>query len=104
MDRATLERKLQLRSWRRGVREMDLLLGRFANACLGELDAVEIRAYEALLDQNDADISDIVFGMAGSETHASIVRRIRAHHGIGGDPGGRSPQVTSRPMAGGDGA
>ena len=83
MDRANLERKLRIRSWRRGTKEMDLLLGRFADARLASLCDSEIQAYSALLDRGDPEISDILFGNCPPRDHASIAARIRMHHAIG---------------------
>lgn len=62
-DQLTIERKrLKFRSWHRGTREMDLLLGRFADRQLDSCDAGSLRAYAALLDQSDPDIYDWVSG------------------------------------------
>ena len=46
-------KKLRFRSWHRGMREMDLILGRFADAELGALTDEEIDQYEGLLDFPD---------------------------------------------------
>ena len=46
-------KKLLFRSWHRGMREMDLILGRFADAELGALTDEEIDQYEGLLDFPD---------------------------------------------------
>ena len=86
MDRETLERKLRIRSWRRGTKEMDLLLGRFADARLAGLHDSELRAYEALLDRGDPDICDILFGLRSPGKLSPIIARIRTHHGIGDPP------------------
>ena len=62
-DKLEIDRKrLKFRSWHRGTREMDLLLGRFADARLGVLDHDALRAYAALLEQPDPDIYDWVSG------------------------------------------
>ena len=58
-----IERKrLKFRSWHRGTREMDLLLGRFADRHLDAFDGSTLRAYAALLEQPDPDIYDWVCG------------------------------------------
>ncbi|MBX6320441.1 MAG: succinate dehydrogenase assembly factor 2 [Rhodospirillaceae bacterium] len=49
-------RQLRYRSWHRGSRELDLLLGRFADARLHELDAAQLERYAALLACPDPDI------------------------------------------------
>jgi antitoxin CptB len=55
-------RRLRMRSWRRGMKEMDLILGRFADARLGELTADELALYDGLLAENDQDLYDWVAG------------------------------------------
>ena len=63
IDRLEATRKrLKFRSWHRGTREMDLLMGRFADAVLGSCDETLLTAYEALLEENDPDIYDWVCG------------------------------------------
>lgn len=49
-------RRLKMRSWRRGMKEMDLILGRFADECLAQLQDSELDSYEALLSENDQDL------------------------------------------------
>jgi antitoxin CptB len=49
-------KKLHMRSWRRGMKEMDLILGPYADAHIGQLGPDELDAYERLLDENDQDL------------------------------------------------
>lgn len=46
-------RAIRIRAWRRGMREMDILLGGFAEAKLAELDAHDIGDFERLLEVQD---------------------------------------------------
>lgn len=46
-------RKLLFRSWHRGMRELDLVLGTFADASVDSLTEIEIHQYERLLDIPD---------------------------------------------------
>jgi antitoxin CptB len=55
-------KRLLFRSWHRGTRESDLILGRFADEYLGEFDEAQLDRYEVLLDCTDADIFDWVSG------------------------------------------
>ncbi|MEI8295453.1 MAG: succinate dehydrogenase assembly factor 2 [Alphaproteobacteria bacterium] len=55
-----LLKKLSHLSWHRGTRENDLLLGRFADACLKDMNDEELSIYETLLAQPDPDIYDWV--------------------------------------------
>jgi antitoxin CptB len=55
-------KRLLFRSWHRGTRESDLILGRFADTHLAAFDEAQLDRYEALLDCSDADIFDWVTG------------------------------------------
>ena len=55
-------KKLLFRSWHRGIREMDLILGGFADTAIGSLTDAELDQYEHLLDVQDADILSWVTG------------------------------------------
>ena len=57
-------KRLLFRSWHRGTRESDLILGRFADAHLAGFDKGQLDRCEALLDCPDADIFDWVSGRA----------------------------------------
>jgi antitoxin CptB len=46
-------KRLHFRSWHRGWKETDLILGHFADAKLGSLTPAELDLYEKLLDQDD---------------------------------------------------
>ena len=49
-------KKLIFRSWHRGTREVDLLLGRFADAHVPEFDAAQAALYDRFLNNSDPDI------------------------------------------------
>lgn len=49
-------KRLHMRSWRRGMKEMDLILGGFADRRLAGLNADQLAQYEALLAENDQDL------------------------------------------------
>ena len=49
-------KRIVMRSWRRGTREMDLILGPFSDGPLAELPPADVDAYEALLEEQDVDI------------------------------------------------
>jgi len=49
-------KRLRFRSWHRGTREMDLLLGAFADAHLEGLSDDQLGRYEALLELSDPDL------------------------------------------------
>ncbi|MFU0505588.1 FAD assembly factor SdhE [Pseudaminobacter sp. NGMCC 1.201702] len=55
-------RKLLFRSWHRGMREMDLILGGFADRTIDELSDAELDEYEAVLELQDADLLTWITG------------------------------------------
>ena len=57
-------KRLSMRSWRRGTREMDLILGPFADANLAGMTAGELGLYDQLLCENDQDLYQWVTGQA----------------------------------------
>ena len=56
IDDQTLRRQLLFRSWHRGTREMDLILGRFAEGHLAAMDRERLDGYARLLEKADPDI------------------------------------------------
>ena len=75
-------RRLLFRSWHRGIREMDLILGRFADAHIGELSDGELAEFERLLDIPDQELFAWITGAeaAPSEWDRGIFRRLRDFH------------------------
>ena len=70
-------KRLRIRSWRRGTKEMDLILGTFADRHLAELSVPELEAFEALLEENDPDLYRWVSGQAEAPaTHADFIERL----------------------------
>ncbi|MBD3662739.1 succinate dehydrogenase assembly factor 2 [Sulfitobacter aestuariivivens] len=49
-------KRLQMRSMRRGIKEMDLILSSFAAAHLPQLSEADLVLYDQLLNENDHDI------------------------------------------------
>ncbi|WP_084621170.1 succinate dehydrogenase assembly factor 2 [Paracoccus aminophilus] len=45
-----------MRSWRRGMKEMDLILGPFSDSELRSLTPEDLDLYERLLEENDQDL------------------------------------------------
>ena len=56
-------KRLHMRSWRRGIKEMDLVLGRYSDDKLEGMDAVELDLYEALLAEMDQDLLRWITGL-----------------------------------------
>ena len=49
-------RRLCFRSWHRGMKEVDLILGRFAERYLADFDAAQLDRFELLLEARDNDL------------------------------------------------
>jgi antitoxin CptB len=64
IDLAIRRKRLRFRAWHRGMREVDLLLGGFADAELDQMAENELGAFEALLDVPDQDVLAWLTGMA----------------------------------------
>lgn len=62
-------KRLMFRSWHRGTREMDLILGRFADAHVPGFDADELAQYEELLNCSDPDLYNWVTGQEAVPAH-----------------------------------
>ena len=68
---------------RRGIKEMDIILSRYADAHLAGMDAPALDLYEALLNENDQDLYQWVSGQAEAPQElAALISEISAHvHG-----------------------
>jgi len=55
-DLSPRRRKILYHAWHRGTRELDLLLGRFADHAIGTLDEAELDEFEALLEVDDREL------------------------------------------------
>ena len=55
-------RKLKFRAWRRGFREMDLLMGSFADAHIAQMDDAELSEFERLLSTPDWEVYACLIG------------------------------------------
>jgi antitoxin CptB len=73
-------RKILFRSWHRGMREMDLILGQFADANIETLSDDELDQYEALMEALDRDLLKWVTGEAAvpAEFDTPIFHRVVA--------------------------
>ena len=76
-------KRVRMRSWRRGIKEMDLILGGFADARLESLGPAELDAYEAMLNENDQDLYKWVSGaLPMPADHADILTIVADFHKI----------------------
>ncbi len=75
-------RRLLFRSWHRGTREADLIMGRFADAHIGGFSEAELDEYEQLLDALETDLLAWLTGMDAvpAEYDTAMFRRLREFH------------------------
>jgi antitoxin CptB len=80
------QRRILFRSWHRGIREMDLILGRFADAEIAGLCESELDDYELLLEAPDRDVfSWLTFAAEIPSLYDTpVLRKIRAFHNHAG--------------------
>jgi antitoxin CptB len=72
-------RKLLFRCWHRGMREMDLIMGRFADAMVEQLTEDEVAQFEQLMEAPDREILAWITGEAAvpPEHDSALFRRLR---------------------------
>jgi antitoxin CptB len=71
-------KRARFRAWRRGLREIDLILGGFADSEIERLDPEALCAFEALLDLPDQDVYDWIIGRAPAPASvAGLIHRIQ---------------------------
>lgn len=61
-DIDAFRRQLTFRSWHRGTREADLLLGGFADRHLAAFDWAELHHYQRLMEESDPDLYNWISG------------------------------------------
>jgi len=72
-------KRLRMRSMRRGIKEMDLILTAYADARLEAMSEAELAAYDVLLSENDQDLYQWVSGQAPApDALAPLVADVRA--------------------------
>jgi antitoxin CptB len=75
--RETAIKRLKMRSMRRGIKEMDLILSEFAGRALDGMEAADLVLYDALLEENDHDIYAWVNGqIPAPDRYVRLVGRI----------------------------
>lgn len=80
MDRETRLKRLRFRSWHRGTREADLLIGGFFDTAHPGWDEAEIALFETLIEEQDVDIMAWAIGTAACPPPyaGSIVEALKA--------------------------
>jgi antitoxin CptB len=80
-------RKLLFRAWHRGLREVDLILGRFADGNITELTEAELTEFENLMDVPDGELLAWLTGEADvpASHDGPLFRRLRDFRASQGD-------------------
>jgi antitoxin CptB len=75
-------RKLLFRAWHRGTREMDLLMGRFADAALAGMSEAELDQFEQLIEVPDHELFDWIMSDTRpcAECDTAVFARLKAFH------------------------
>ena len=84
-DPETRRRRALYRAAHRGTRELDWLLGRFAEAEVGGFDENELAAFEEFLSLPDPDIQEWLMDPDAPQPHgvaAEFVKRLKQFHRI----------------------
>jgi antitoxin CptB len=83
-DLAMRRRRALYRATHRGSKELDVLLGRFAERHVAAMTEVEIVVFERLIEVADPDIATSLFeGTALGEPELDrLMRRLRCFHGV----------------------
>lgn len=80
-------KRLRMRAWRRGIKEMDLILGPWADAQAEALSDAEVELTEALLGENDHDLYQWVTARIGTasgqprgpQAYGALLDAVAAH-------------------------
>ncbi len=69
-----------MRSWRRGTKEMDLILGPFAEAQLADMAEGDLVLFDVLLGESDTDLYPWITGQAEAPFRLQpLLEQVRQH-------------------------
>lgn len=77
----TRRKRMLFRARHRGIKEMDILLGSFADRHLAGFDAAELDVFEALLEESDHDLLAWIVGdtPVPARADSAVFQRLRTH-------------------------
>ncbi len=80
-QRDAMRRRLKFRSWHRGTREADLLLGSFADRHLDGFSAEQLDRFDRLLGSSDPDLYNWMTGRepVPSDHDHDVMELLKAH-------------------------
>ena len=72
-------RRLLFRAWHRGIREMDLIMGRFSDAHVADLADHELDDFERLMELRDQEVLSWIDGTVDvpQDYNTPLFRRLR---------------------------
>jgi antitoxin CptB len=75
-------RKLLFRAWRRGVREMDLIIGRFADVHIDKFDETGLDDFERLIEAPNAELYAWVIGAETIQANydTAVLAKLKEFH------------------------
>ena len=75
-------RRLLFRSWHRGIKEVDLVLGGYADARIGAMSEAELEQFEAVLEIPTPDLLSWLMGEQAvpAEHNSPVMRQILSFH------------------------
>jgi antitoxin CptB len=75
-------RRNLFRAWHRGIREMDLIMGRFADAEIGTMSEEDLAEFERLIEVPDRDLYGWIAGEAEIPPNydTALFRRLKSFH------------------------
>jgi antitoxin CptB len=75
-------KKLLFRAWHRGMREMDLIMGRFAEVSLPDMPDADLDTFELLIEVPDRDLLAWITGReeVPSNYDTALFRALRSFH------------------------
>jgi antitoxin CptB len=81
-DLDTRRRRNLYRAWHRGMREMDLIMGRFADAEIGTMSDADLNEFERLIEVPDRDLLGWITGESETPSNydTPLFRRLKGFH------------------------
>lgn len=72
--------RIKYRSWHRGCKETDLILGGYCNQHLGDMHEEELKLFEIFLEEDDAEIWNWITGKTdpAKGEYAPLIEKLRA--------------------------
>jgi antitoxin CptB len=83
-DAEARRRRAVYRACHRGTKEMDWILGRFAEAALAAMSLPSLDLFERMLSLPDPDLQDMILHpeLSPGGEYAELVAAVRAFHGL----------------------